>query len=107
MPDREVRTRVTESTPSDAWFVSQEIATRDEFEIKRNKAYGGCLGTREAMKAVVSCDKPGGAAHSCDPGMAEWGNPAGREARHRASESEPGELKHLSTRRKRNQPRCP
>ena len=40
--------------------------------------------------------------------MAEWGNPAGREPRHSASaEGEPGELKHLSTRRTRNQHEMP
>ena len=48
---------------------------------------------------------------SFDPEMSEWGNPA-YISRLSAAESigcgsEPGELKHLSTRRKRNQPRVP
>ena len=30
--------------------------------LKQLRAYGGCLGS-EAKKDVVSCDKPGGAAH--------------------------------------------
>ena len=29
------------------------------------------------MKAVISCEKPGEEHTSSDPGMAEWGNPAG------------------------------
>ena len=38
--------------------------------------------------------------------MSEWGNPAGVMLRHPAlAGSQPGELKHLSTRRKRNQMR--
>ena len=33
---------------------------------------------QKAMKDVTSCDKPRGAAHRrSDPGMSEWGNPAG------------------------------
>ena len=48
---------------------------------------------------------------SFDPGMSEWGNPTWI-TRSSASEfigcrGKPGELKHLSTRRKRNQPRFP
>src|SRR5690554_3554569 len=40
--------------------------------------------------------------------MSEWGNPAGVVARHPGAEvsgGQPGELKHLSTRRKRNEAR--
>ena len=36
----------------------------------------------EAMKGVVSCDKPRGAAACFDPGMPEWGNPTGVMSRH-------------------------
>ena len=37
-----------------------------------------------------------------DPRMSEWGNPAGAIPSHRIDAvGEPGELKHLSTRRKR------
>ncbi len=45
-----------------------------------------------------------------DPEMSEWGNPPLLEVLHTeyiGMWSEPGELKHLSTRRKRNQPRFP
>ncbi len=43
-----------------------------------------------------------------DPEMSEWGNPPLIEVSHTeyiAVRGEPGELKHLSTQRKRNQPR--
>ena len=30
----------------------------------------------EAKKDVVSCEKLGGSAHTNDPEMSEWGNPA-------------------------------
>jgi hypothetical protein len=36
----------------------------------------------EAMKGVVSCEKPRGAAACFDPGMPEWGNPTGVMSRH-------------------------
>jgi hypothetical protein len=44
----------------------------------------GMPGHTEAMKAVVSCDKPGEWHTRIDPRMAEWGNPAGRKSRHHA-----------------------
>ena len=37
-----------------------------------------------------------------DPGISEWGNPV-RVAHYRGERGEPGELKHLSSRRKRKQ----
>ena len=45
--------------------------------------------------------------HPQEPEMSEWGNPRGGQARasygeHILIRREPGELKHLSTRRKRN-----
>ena len=45
---------------------------------------------------------------SIDPGMSEWGNPlllAVSHTEYIGMRGERGELKHLSTRRKRNQPR--
>jgi hypothetical protein len=44
-----------------------------------------------------------------DPQMSEWGNPAERSLQHEyiVLQSERGELKHLSSYRKRNQPRFP
>lgn len=34
------------------------------------------------MKDVVSCDKPRVGATTFDPGISEWGNPAGVMSRH-------------------------
>ena len=65
------------------------------------------------MKDVVGCDKLSGSRQTgFDPGISEWGNPAGVMSRHPLTEyiglgSERGEVKHLSTRRKRNQARFP
>ena len=57
----------------------------------------------EAKKDVTSCDKPRrGANTRYEARISEWGNPAGVAAGHQADAwGEPGELKHLSTRRKR------
>ena len=57
----------------------------------------------EAKKDVTSCDKPrAGANTRYEARISEWGNPAGAKAGHQAHAwGEPGELKHLSTRRKR------
>ena len=57
----------------------------------------------EAMKDVVSCDKPGGTAHKYYiPGFPN-GTTCYTEGISSCSNtgSQPGELKHLSTRRKR------
>jgi hypothetical protein len=55
----------------------------------------------EAMKDVVSCDKPGGTAHKYYiPGFPN-GTTCYTEGISLCKESQPGELKHLSTRRKR------
>ena len=61
----------------------------------------------EAKKDVDSCEKPRGTATSFDPGISEWGNPSGRRPDTGLSRGERGELKHLSTRRKRKKYRCP
>ena len=65
---------------------------------------------QQAMKDVVVCDKPRGA----DKLALIRGFPNGETHRFAVSyteyigvRGEPGELKHLSTRRKRNQPRFP
>jgi hypothetical protein len=63
----------------------------------------------ESMKDVASCDKPRVGAATVDPGMSEWGNPAGVMSRHPMPKlclhilsmgGEVGELKHLSSRTK-------
>jgi len=58
-----------------------------------------------AKKGVASCEKPGGAARERRYRIPEWGNLHGSNPmRVRAI---PGEVKHLSTRRRRNQTRFP
>ena len=58
----------------------------------------------------ASLRKAGGSWQwSFDPPMSEWGNPPARVSltEYIGKRGEPGELKHLSSRRKRNQPRFP
>ena len=58
----------------------------------------------EAKKDATSCEKPrSGANTRYEPRMSEWGNPAGAIPPPVVDRSEPGELKHLITRRKRKQ----
>jgi hypothetical protein len=57
------------------------------------------------MKDVASCDKPRGAASKLRSGDVRMGKPGGGYAPSSRKGSQPGELKHLSTRRKRNQKR--
>lgn len=56
----------------------------------------------EAKKDVTSCEKLRGSARGIDPQISEWGNPSRVSGIFR-KEGKPGELKHLSTRRKRKQ----
>ena len=67
---------------------------------------------QEATKGVASCDKPRGAASRHRSGDARMGKPGRGNARSSEPESigfgsEPGELKHLSTSRKRKKTRFP
>src|SRR3989304_2229259 len=67
---------------------------------------------QEATKGVASCDKPRGAASRHRSGDARMGKPGRGNARSSEPESiglgsEPGELKHLSTSRKRKKTRLP
>ena len=62
---------------------------------------------RRARQAAIS---PGEAQTAFDPGIPEWGNPAGvmpcyPHPNPYGARRQPGELKHLSTPRKGNQPR--
>ena len=65
----------------------------------------------EAMKDVGACDKRGGAGkRALYPTISEWGNPPFFNVsapEFIGCRGKPGELKHLSTQRKRNQPRFP
>ncbi len=78
---------------------SEEAHTVDALAVRGDERRGSlrkALGSRQT---------------DCDPEISEWGNPPGI-SRVSCTESigargEPGELKHLSTLRKRNQPRFP
>jgi hypothetical protein len=65
------------------------------------------------MKDVASCDKPRGAAkqaliRGCPNGSAHYGEAIVERIETTVGAlGEPGEVKHLSSRRKRNQPRFP
>ena len=72
-------------------------------------AHGGCLGIGSRRRARQAAIGPGEAQTALDPGIPEWGNPAAVMGGYRVgdhpSRGQPGELKHLSTPRRRNQPR--
>ena len=64
----------------------------------------------EAMKDVAACEKPRGAGNELRSVDVRMGKPTSQEVsvpEYIGCGSEPGELKYLSTRRKRNQPRFP
>ena len=72
---------------------------------KRQKAHGGCLGVKGRGRTWHTAKSLGEPCAGGEPGMSEWGNPRGRPPRaatRKRSLREPGELKHLSTPRKRN-----
>jgi len=60
-----------------------------------------------AMKDVASCEKPRGAASELWSGGVRMGKPGEGNTSSSCKGSQPGELKHLSTLRKRNQTRFP
>ena len=79
--------------------------------VKLLRAYGGCLGIRRRGRTWPAAISLGEPLAGFDPGISEWGNPPGviqvSIAEFIGYRSEPGEVKHLSTLRKRNQPRFP
>ena len=79
--------------------------------VKLQRAHGGCLGDERRRRTWIAAKSSGELLTNSDPEISEWENPR-REClpvagEYIAIDSEPGELKHLSTRRKRNQPRFP
>ena len=63
------------------------------------KSIRGMPWLSEAMKDVISCDKPWGSANEIRSGDFRMGKPAMLKTWH--NKSEPAELKHLSKQRKR------
>ena len=68
---------------------------------KVRKVSDGCLGTCSRRKTQQAAKRRGEPQAGSDPRTSEWGNPYGT-TRTRAKRGEPGEVKHLSSRRKRN-----
>jgi hypothetical protein len=73
---------------------------------KLARAHGGCLGTERRRRTQQPAKRRGEQEACIDPRISEWGNPAGVMFCHPKG-SKPGEVKHLSTRRKRHQMRFP
>jgi hypothetical protein len=67
----------------------------------------GCLGTDRRGRTWQAAKSFGEPQAGFDPEMSEWGNPAGDDPVTPERESQPRELKHLSTWRKRNQNEIP
>jgi len=78
-------------------------------KVKLQRATGGCLGAKSRGRAWRTTIRLGEPRAGCDPRIPEWGNPTpvmrcDRAVGLRSSRrGEPGELKHLSTPRKRKQ----
>ena len=68
---------------------------------KASKGTWGMPRLSMAKKDVTSCEKPRLGANARRPADVRMGEPAGITSRHARSAGERGELKHLSTRRKR------
>ena len=46
-------------------------------KVKMSRARGGCLGAGSRRRARQAAIRPGEAQTAFDPGVPEWGNPAG------------------------------
>ena len=84
----------------------EQTSTSPYQNVKIQRAFGGCLGVKGRRKAWYTAKSLGESCAGEDPGVPEWGNPSGGKAQTLYSEQigiqgERGELKHLSTRRKR------
>ena len=71
------------------------------------RAHCGCLGDKRRWKTWHAAISHGELQVGFDPWISEWGNPTVRSSctEYIGVWSEPGELKHLSSRRKGHQPR--
>ena len=85
--------------------VAEDKEIKLQFELETRKSIKGVRGMpwlSEATKDVTSCEKPRGGANSRRSAGVRMGEPATRKVWH-LIRGQPGELKHLSTRRKRKQ----
>src|SRR3978361_990812 len=89
-------------------FAAMCVAPLWRSEILNDKrAFGGCLGTRRGRRTWHAAKSFGEPRAGFDPKISEWGNPSARRSysEYIGIRGKPGELKHLSTRRKRHQQR--
>ena len=79
--------------------------------VKLQRAHGECLGTRSRRRTRQAAISFVQAQIACDPEISEWGNPHTNRMYHILNKQvygdKPGELKHLSTQRKRKKNRFP
>ena len=110
--ERESLWRPRERSRSNKKKFFLQVARRLQFHReplgKKARANGGCLGYPEAKKDVVSCEKSRGSANRTWSANIRMGQPTQLKAVYQLwNWGEPGELKHLSTRRKRKKRRYP
>ena len=87
--DRDVAAlRRREGRPKPNEELGQE--TRSGVSVKQESAQGGCLGTSRRRRTWQAAKSLGELQASVDPGISEWGNPAGVMIRHRESGANPG-----------------
>ena len=70
---------------------------------KERRAHEGCLGSRRRRRTRQAAIGRAEGQIPVDARISEWGNPPGAIPASPEGGGEPGELKHLSTRRKRKQ----
>jgi hypothetical protein len=86
-------------------FLKEDLSSRQGNNDTRSKyprAYGGCLATVRRRRTRLPAKSHGEREVRFDPWMSEWGNPSGVMSTYPKG-SQPRELKHLSTWRKRKQ----
>jgi len=110
------KVRCIESVRTHPGFVRGSEKARPATPAPAGVGVGGSSDQAHAVDALATTGDerrgslrkaPGSWQISVDPEISEWGNPPARVSRPQSIRpgSEPGELKHLSTRRNRNQPR--
>ena len=66
------------------------VVVLGSMRVKRISAHGGCLGTSRRRRTWQAAKSLGELQASVDPGVSEWGNPAGVILRHSERRANPG-----------------
>lgn len=82
---------------------SQGSVSKKTNVVKLQRANGGYLGTQRRRRTSRPTKRSGELEASIEPEISEWDNPKILLSKSIALESQPSELKHLSSWRKRNQ----